>query len=61
MTNILRKIIILTFFGLLSTSVFGQSLRAYIKAADNSFAKKDYFTALVYYKKVLEVEPARAD
>ena len=62
MTNTLRKILLLLF---LSISIVGgsngQSLSAYIKAAENAYAKKDYFTALVYFKKVLEVEPDRND
>lgn len=62
MRNTLRKIFLL-FIIIMSTvcAMNAQSLRAYIKAADNAFAKKDYFTALVYYKKVLEVEPARSE
>ncbi|HFC00837.1 MAG TPA: hypothetical protein ENJ53_08555, partial [Phaeodactylibacter sp.] len=62
MANTMRKITLLFVFLLVSTvGVLAQSLRAYIQAADNAFAEKDYFTALVYYKKVLEVNPERTD
>ena len=43
------------------TSIHAQSLRAYVKAADNSFKSGDYFTAYVYYRKILDVEPERTD
>ena len=62
MTNTLRKILLLF---ILTISLVGvtnsQSLNAYINAAENAYAKHDYFTALVYFKKVLEVEPQRND
>lgn len=41
--------------------MYGQSLRAYVKAADDAFNKNDYFTAYIYYNKVLAVEPERND
>ena len=62
MTNTLRKILVLFLFSfIVFNSINAQSLRAYTNAADNAFATNDYFTALVYYKKVLEVEPDRND
>ncbi|MFK8010114.1 MAG: tol-pal system YbgF family protein [Saprospiraceae bacterium] len=62
MTNTLRKTLVLILFSfIVFNSINAQSLRAYINAADKAFATKDYFTALVYYKKVLEVEPKRND
>ena len=60
MINTLRKtlaLILLSF--IVFSSINAQSLRAYINAADQAFVEKDYFTALVYYKKVFEVEPER--
>ena len=60
MTNTLRKTFVLFFLSfIVLNSINAQSLRAYIKAADNAFVTHDYFTALVYYKKVLEVEPTK--
>lgn len=62
MTNTLRKTLVLFLFSfIVFHSINAQSLRAYIKAADDAFTTNDYFTALVYYKKVLEVEPDRND
>ncbi len=62
MTNILRKVGLLFIISLLYVGTMcGQSLRAYVKAADNAFNKGEYFTAFVYYKKVLGVEPERND
>jgi tetratricopeptide (TPR) repeat protein len=62
MTNTLRKTLILFLFSfVVFNSINAQSLRAYTKAADKAFATNDYFTALVYYKKILEVEPDRTD
>lgn len=62
MTNTLRKIFFITFLSFVAfSSINAQSLRAYIKAADEAFASHDYFTALVYYKRVLEVEPDRTE
>ena len=62
MTNALRKLGLLFIISLLYVGTMnGQSLRAYVKAADNAFNKSDYFTEFVYYKKVLQVEPDRND
>jgi len=62
MTNTLRKAFVLILFSfIVFNSINAQSLRAYTNAADKAFATNDYFTALVYYKKVLEVEPKRND
>ncbi|MFK7771897.1 MAG: tetratricopeptide repeat protein [Saprospiraceae bacterium] len=62
MINTLRKTLLLFLFSfIVFNSINAQSLRAYINAADQAFATNDYFTALVYYKKVLEVEPDRND
>ena len=62
MTNTLRKTLVLILFSfIVFNSINAQSLRAYINAADKAFITNDYFTALVYYKKVLEVEPERND
>ena len=58
MTNILRKIGLLFIISLLYVgSMCGQSLRAYMKAADDAFNKNNYFTAFIYYNKILDVEP----
>lgn len=58
----LRKItLVLILLVVASVAISAQSLRAYTKAAENAFAKQDYFTALVYYKKLLEVDPTRTD
>jgi tetratricopeptide (TPR) repeat protein len=60
--NTMRKILVLFLFLFsIFNSTNAQSLRAHINAADNAFAANDYFTALVYYKKVLEVKPSRND
>lgn len=62
MINTLRNTLLLFLFSfVVFNSINAQSLRAYINVADNAFASNDYFTALFYYKKVLEVEPARGD
>ena len=58
----LTKILIcLTLLMIVVSSISAQSLRSYIKAADNSFKSGDYFTSYVYYRKVLDVEPQRTD
>ena len=57
-----RKIVIWCILFLLTGGTLSaQSLRAYIKAADNAYATKNYLTALVYYKKVIEVDGSRMD
>ena len=62
MRNTLRKILALILLSfIVFNSINAQSLRAYITAADKAYATNDYFTALVYYKKVFEVEPHRND
>ncbi len=62
MRNTLRKTLVLFLFSfIVFNSINAQSLRAYINAADRAFATNDYFTALVYYKKVLEVDSDRND
>jgi len=57
----LTKIICLAILMIAVSSISAQSLRSYIKAADNSFKSGDYFTSYVYYRKVLDVEPERTD
>ena len=36
--------------------VFGQTRKAWLKAADEAFERKDYFSALSYYNEALEFE-----
>ncbi len=57
-----HKIIILLLtlpFGI--GSVAGQTLRAYITAAENAFAEKDYFTAYTHFETAVGVDSNRMD
>lgn len=44
-----------------AVSLWGQSPRAFEQAAASAYEVRDYYAALKYYGKVLEMEPARAD
>lgn len=46
---------------LLSASCLTQTPKAYENAAENAVATRDYYTAMQYYGKVLEMEPNRLD
>lgn len=48
------KNILIGFLTLLSISVFGQTRQAFVEAAEAAFESKDYYSALHYYKTVLE-------
>jgi len=39
----------------------GQSLKAFLKAAESSFVEKDYYSALDYYSNAIEFDTTRAD
>lgn len=41
--------------------VEGQSLKAFLKAAESSFVEKDYYSALDYYSNAIEFDTTRAD
>jgi hypothetical protein len=49
----MKKLILATIL-LASVKVFGQSKSLWLKYADESFQKKDYTTAIIYYNKVLD-------
>ncbi len=52
--KITRSVYILFFIGL-SSLLFAQSPKAFIKAADEAFGKKDYFSALTYYQEAISL------
>ena len=48
------KIILTSLFLLMVLTVYSQTRQAFLDAAESSFAAKDYYSALHYYKNVLE-------
>ena len=52
-------IFISTFF--LTASALGQTMNAFIMAAENAFISKDYNSALTYYSNALEFDEKRLD
>lgn len=55
--NILNKNILFLFVLLLIPFLgFGQTKKAFLKEAEKSFINKNYYAALIYYKKVLEFD-----
>ncbi len=59
MTN--RLLLILGCFLGLTTFSSGQSLRAWIQAADSAFAQRDFYPAFKYYEAALKYDTARTD
>lgn len=51
-----KNIIIICCLSLLVSPITGQTLKAFITAADNAFVTKDYYSALVYYSNALEFD-----
>lgn len=51
----------LALIAMLSTKLFAQTPRAFENAAQNAFDSRDYYSAMQYYGKVLEMEPNRLD
>lgn len=49
----MRKLLLFTIIILATSNVFGQSKTLWVKYADDAFAKKDYATAIDFYKKAL--------
>ena len=52
----MKRIYITLLLGLLFHSVYGQTLKAYLKAAENSYAEKNYYDALINFGYALEVD-----
>ncbi len=50
----MRKNILICFLMAFALSAFGQTRKAFLEAAEASFASKDYYSALHYYQNVLE-------
>lgn len=57
MKKILTIIIILA----ISLSAQSQTLKAFVKAADDAMLTKDYYTAVERYKNALDIDPKRVD
>ncbi len=56
-----RILLLLVVFVLQVSFVQGQSLKAFIKAAENSFIEKDYYSALDYYSNAIEFDTTSAE
>ncbi|MCB9282819.1 MAG: hypothetical protein H6563_01985 [Lewinellaceae bacterium] len=52
----MKRIYITLLLGLLFQSLYGQTLKAYLKAAENAYAEKNYYSALTYFGYALEVD-----
>ncbi|MBK8493079.1 MAG: hypothetical protein IPL49_19905 [Saprospirales bacterium] len=52
----MKRIYITLLLGLLFQSLYGQTLKAYLNAAENAYAQKNYYSALTYYGYALEVD-----
>ena len=55
------RIIIFCVLCSLGTSLQGQTLKAYIEAAEASMLEKDYYSAFVYYGITVEIDSGRTD
>jgi tetratricopeptide (TPR) repeat protein len=53
-------IILFSFFGLIGSN-FGQSKKAFMQAAEEAFAKKNYYSALTFYNEVLQFDEKDAN
>lgn len=61
MNKLMRATFLVCSFVLLTGRVGAQTPRAYENAADNAMEAKDYYAAMQYFGKVLEMEPNRLD
>jgi len=52
---------ILAFLTIGVSSVFGQTQKAFLKAADEAFANKNYYGALTWYQEALEFDEGNPD
>jgi len=52
----MKRIFFTLLLGLLFQTLYGQTLKAYLKAAENAFAQKDYYSAMIYFGYALEVD-----
>lgn len=52
----MKRLYITLLFGLLFQGLHGQTLKAYLKAAENAYAEKNYYSALTYFGYALEVD-----
>ena len=50
----MRNKLLILLFCFTSSLIFGQTQKAFIKAADEAYTKKNYYGALVWYKEALE-------
>lgn len=56
-----RTLTILLLYICLANNGYGQSLKAWLSAADTAFAHKDYYSAFKYYEVALEYDSTRVD
>ena len=49
------------FFFIITTTTFGQTFKAYVKAGDKAMEQNDYFAAMVYFKNALEIKENSAE
>ena len=56
-----KTFLILAFFIALFQQGYGQSLKQILKVADSTYAKKDFYTALVAYRDALKLDTTRID
>lgn len=61
MNKLMGATFIVCSFALLAGKAGAQTPRAYENAADNAMEAKDYYAAMQYFEKVLEMEPNRLD
>ncbi len=52
----MKRLYFTLLLGLLFQGLHGQTLKAYLKAAENAYAQKNYYSALTYYGYALEVD-----
>lgn len=56
-----KTLLILAIFTALFQQGYGQSLKQILKIADSTYAKKDFYTALVAYRDALKLDTTRID
>ncbi|MEM6966194.1 MAG: hypothetical protein AAF573_15625 [Bacteroidota bacterium] len=57
----IKRFILLFFCTVISSHIFSQTYKAYVKAGDKAMQQNDYYAAMVYFKNALEIKADAAE
>ena len=56
-----KRILILSAFALITFGLSGQTMKQYVKSANEAFEKQDYYSALYFLSLIQEIDSTRID